>query len=67
MELSQYGMVIDGVTWVRINPIINSVAISGDMLSDKMSDDTRKGFFSALVILADVVAEIERELDPSGA
>ena len=67
MKLSQYGMVIDGVTWVDINPIINSVAISGDMLSDKMSNDARMGFFSALVTLADVVAEIERELDPSGA
>ena len=67
MKLSQYGMVIDGVTWVDISPILSSVAISGDMLSDKMSDDTRNGFFSALVTLADVVAEIERELDPSGA
>ena len=67
MELAQYGRIIDGSLFIKINPIINSVAISGDMLSDKMSDDTRKGFFSALVILADVVAEIERELDPSGA
>ena len=67
MKLSQYGMVIDGVTWVDISPILNSVAISGDMLSDKMSDDTRKGFFSALVTLADVVAEIERELESVGA
>lgn len=67
MGISQFGMVIDGVTWVRINPIINSVAISGDMLSDTMSDDARNGFFSALVALADVVAEIERELDPAGA
>lgn len=67
MELSQYGMVIDGVTWVKINPIIDSVAISADMLSDTMSDDTRKGFFTALATLADVVAEIERELDSVGA
>ena len=67
MELAQYGRIIDGSLFIEIRPVINSVAISGDMLSDKMSDDTRKGFFSALVTLADVVAEIERELDPSGA
>lgn len=67
MWLSQYGMVIDGVTWVRINPIINSIAISVDMLSDTMSDDTKVGFFSALATLADIVADIERELDSVGA
>lgn len=67
MELAQYGRIIDGSLFVKINPIINSVAISGDMLSDTMSDDTRNGFFSALAALADVVAEIERELDSVGA
>ena len=67
MELAQYGRIIDGSLFIKINPIINSVAISGDVLSDTMSDDTRKGFFLALVALADVVAEIERELDHSGA
>lgn len=67
MQLAQYGRIIDGNLFVEINPIINSVAISVDMLSDKMSDDTRKGFFSALATLADVVAEIERELDSVGA
>ena len=67
MELAQYGRIIDGSLFIEISPVINSVAISGDMLSDKMSDDTRKGFFSALVTLADVVAEIQRELESVGA
>lgn len=67
MELLQYGKLIDGATWVRINPIISAIARSGDMLSDMMNDDTKVGFFSALATMAEVVAEIERELDSVGA
>lgn len=67
MELLQYGKRIDNVTWVKINPIINSIAKSGDELSGMMNDDTRVGFFSALAVLAEIVAEIERELDSVGA
>lgn len=63
MELAQYGRIIDGSLFIKIDPIISAIDESGKAMSHMMTDDLNEGYRTALAVLGSIANAIERELD----
>ena len=67
MELAQYGRIIDGNLFVKIDPIISALDKSGNAMSHMMTDDLNEGSCTALAVLGSITSAIEREIKANDA
>ena len=67
MELAQYGVIIDGSLFIKIDPIISALDKSGKAMSHMMTDDLNGGYRTALAVLGSVANAIEQEIKADDA